>query len=165
MLARDIAPTGAVTEVLDLYRRGDGLPVADALARSGAQRRASVRPGRVRRRRRRHRRPGEAVSDDSTRARVIDAAVASILDEGFYRASSNMIARRAGVTWGVIQYHFGTCEALLIAVHERGLDELDRCLADAVITGDSVEARLESFVAALWATTGAPHSWPTCRSC
>jgi AcrR family transcriptional regulator len=91
------------------------------------------------------------VSDDSTRARVIDAAIASILDEGFYRASSNKIARRAGVTWGVIQYHFGTREALLLAVHERGLDELDRCLADAVITGDSVEARLESFVAALWA--------------
>jgi enoyl-CoA hydratase len=31
-LAREIAPTGAVTEVLDLYRRGDGLPLADALA-------------------------------------------------------------------------------------------------------------------------------------
>jgi TetR/AcrR family transcriptional regulator, regulator of cefoperazone and chloramphenicol sensitivity len=90
------------------------------------------------------------VSDDSTRARVIDAAVACILDEGFYRASSNKIARRAGVTWGVIQYHFGTREALLLAVHERGLDELDRCLADAVIAGTSVEARLGSFVDALW---------------
>ena len=90
------------------------------------------------------------MSDDSTRARVIDAAVACILDEGFYRASSNKIARRAGVTWGVIQYHFGTREALLLAVHERGLDELDRCLADAVIAGRSVEARLGSFVDALW---------------
>ena len=90
------------------------------------------------------------MSDDSTRARVIDAAVACILDEGFYRASSNKIARRAGVTWGVIQYHFGTREALLLAVHERGLDELDRCLADAVISGTSVEARLGSFVDALW---------------
>lgn len=90
------------------------------------------------------------MSDDSTRARVIDAAVACILDEGFYRASSNKIARRAGVTWGVIQYHFGTREALLLAVHERGLDELDRCLADAVITGDSMEERLRSFIDALW---------------
>jgi AcrR family transcriptional regulator len=90
------------------------------------------------------------VSDDSTRARVIDAAVACILDEGFYRASSNKIARRAGVTWGVIQYHFGTREALLLAVHERGLDELDRCLADAVIAGTTLEARLGSFVDALW---------------
>jgi AcrR family transcriptional regulator len=90
------------------------------------------------------------VSDESTRARVIDAAVACILDEGFYRASSNKIARRAGVTWGVIQYHFGTREALLLAVHERGLDELDRCLADAVISGSSLEARLGSLVDALW---------------
>jgi enoyl-CoA hydratase len=31
-LAHDIAPTGAVAEVLDVYRRGDGLPIADALA-------------------------------------------------------------------------------------------------------------------------------------
>lgn len=31
-LALDVAKTGAVTEVLDLYRRGDGLPLADALA-------------------------------------------------------------------------------------------------------------------------------------
>jgi TetR/AcrR family transcriptional regulator, regulator of cefoperazone and chloramphenicol sensitivity len=90
------------------------------------------------------------MSDESTRARVVDAAVACILDEGFYRASSNKIAKRAGVTWGVIQYHFGTREALLVAVHERGLEELDRCLTDAVIVGDTVEARLESFVGALW---------------
>jgi AcrR family transcriptional regulator len=54
------------------------------------------------------------------------------------------------VTWGVIQYHFGTREALLVAVHERGLEELDRCLTGAVIVGDTVEARLESFVDALW---------------
>jgi AcrR family transcriptional regulator len=89
-------------------------------------------------------------ADDSTRERVLDAAVACILDEGFYRASSNMIARRAGVTWGVIQYHFGTREALLLAVHERALDELDRCLTDAVISGGTMEARLRSFVDVLW---------------
>jgi len=91
-----------------------------------------------------------ATNEDSTRARVIDAAVACILDEGFYRASSNKIAKRAGVTWGVIQYHFGTREALMLAVHERGVAELDRCLVDAEIAGDTLEARLGSFVDALW---------------
>ena len=85
--------------------------------------------------------PAEVVSDDSTRARLVDVAIACILDEGFYRASSDKIAKRAGVTWGVIQYHFGTREALLLAVHERALDELDRVVTDAVITGDTVEAR------------------------
>ena len=91
------------------------------------------------------------MSDDSTRARVIDAAVACILDEGFYRASSNKIAKQAGVTWGVIQYHFGTREALMLAVHERGVTELDRCLVEAEITGTTLEERLGSFVDALWA--------------
>ncbi len=90
------------------------------------------------------------MTDDSTRIRVLDAAVACILEEGFYRASSNQIARRAGVTWGVIQYHFGTREALLLAVHERAVEELVRCLDDAVIAGDTLEARLESFVDVLW---------------
>ena len=91
------------------------------------------------------------MSDESTRARVVDAAVACILDEGFYRASSNKIAKRAGVTWGVIQYHFGTREALMVAVHERGLEELDRALADMVVDGDTLEARLRGFVDGLWA--------------
>jgi enoyl-CoA hydratase len=35
-LVDDIAPTGAVLDVLDLYRRGDGVPLADALALEAA---------------------------------------------------------------------------------------------------------------------------------
>jgi enoyl-CoA hydratase len=35
-LVADIAPTAAVGQVLDLYRRGDGLPLADALALEAA---------------------------------------------------------------------------------------------------------------------------------
>ena len=90
------------------------------------------------------------MNDLPTRERVIDAAVACILEEGFYRASSNKIARRAGVTWGVIQYHFGTREALLLAVHARALAELEMCLTDAEIRGDTVEDRLDALVDVLW---------------
>ena len=153
LVRRHRADRARSAEVLDLYRRGDGLPLADALALEAAH--AAGRSGRPRGVRRggcRGRGAGQAVSDDSTRARVVDAAIACILDEGFYRASSNKIASRAGVTWGVIQYHFGTREALMVAVHERGLDELDR------VPGrrghhrrHACEARLESFVDALWA--------------
>ncbi len=40
----------------------------------------------------------------------------------------------------------------MVAVHERGLEELDRCLTDAVITGETRGgSALESFVDALWA--------------
>jgi AcrR family transcriptional regulator len=48
--------------------------------------------------------------------RVIEAAVSCILEEGYHRASSNEIARRAGVTWGAIQYQFGSREGLLVEI-------------------------------------------------
>ena len=53
---------------------------------------------------------------EQTWRRVLDAAEECILELGYYQASSNEIARRAGVTWGVIQHQFGTREGLLLAV-------------------------------------------------
>jgi AcrR family transcriptional regulator len=53
-------------------------------------------------------------ADLSTRAKMLDAAVQCIVEEGFYRSSSNRIAARAGVSWGVIQHYFGTREKLLL---------------------------------------------------
>jgi AcrR family transcriptional regulator len=94
---------------------------------------------------------------DSTAARVVDAAIACILEEGFYRASSNEIARRADVTWGVIQYHFGSREALLLAVLERAADHLQATLEDAHIVGDSLEERLTALADVVWSYYGQPQ--------
>jgi AcrR family transcriptional regulator len=41
------------------------------------------------------------------RAIVIDETIRCILEEGFAAASAKHITERAGVTWGVVQYHFG----------------------------------------------------------
>ena len=95
-------------------------------------------------------RPVREGDDTTTAAKVIDAAVQCILDEGFYRASSNQIARRAGVTWGVIQYHFGTREGLLLAVFRHSADALLAHLENAAITGDSTHERLESLADVIW---------------
>jgi AcrR family transcriptional regulator len=79
------------------------------------------------------------------RRQLIDAAIASIREVGFYRSSTNEIARRANVTWGSLQYHFGTREKLMLAV----LEELDRRFVShieaATIEGDTAEARIESL--------------------
>jgi AcrR family transcriptional regulator len=89
-------------------------------------------------------------SDDSTRRRVLDAAIACIVDEGFYRASSNRIARRAGVTWGVIQHHFGTREKLMLEVVRAGVEQLVATFEDAEIDGATAAARLESLADVVW---------------
>ncbi len=50
-------------------------------------------------------RAGSLNGDSATRDRVIAAAITCILERGYYRASTNEIARTAGVTWGVIIDH------------------------------------------------------------
>lgn len=102
--------------------------------------------------------PGRTVTDDrstraptattatATRRRVIDAAVACILELGFYRASSNEIARRAGVTWGVIQHYFGTREALMEAVLEDAAQRFAESVESVHIGGDSVSARVQQLI-------------------
>ena len=88
----------------------------------------------------------ESGRDSVSRQRVIEAAIACILDQGFYRASSNAIAERAGVTWGVIQYHFGTREALMLAVLEEGTRRLNEVLLTAEIDGGTVTERIASYM-------------------
>lgn len=89
-------------------------------------------------------------SATATRARVIEATIDCILDEGLYRASSNRIATRAGVSWGVIQHHFGSREALLLATFQSGMSELIDHLESAAISGETFEARLESLADVIW---------------
>src|ERR1700755_1346841 len=67
---------------------------------------------------------GKQLRADRTRATVIDETVRCVIEEGFAAASANHITERAGVTWGVIQYHFGDRDGLMMAVVDRGFAEL-----------------------------------------
>jgi AcrR family transcriptional regulator len=98
---------------------------------------AEVKPGTTRRRR----------SDgEVTRQRVLDAAVATVLERGYYHASTNEIARRAGVTWGALQHQFGTREALLLEVLNDRWRRLQEEMTTAEITGDTLEDRLRAVL-------------------
>jgi len=86
----------------------------------------------------------------------VDAAVDCILEQGYYRATSNQIARRAGVSWGVIQYHFGSRERLLLAVLEDATERFSTMVQSADISAPSVEERLARYLAALASYYGEP---------
>jgi AcrR family transcriptional regulator len=93
----------------------------------------------------RRRRRGAGADEPDGRTQIIEAAIASILEVGFYRSSTNEIARRANVSWGALQYHFGTREALLLAI----VQELDRRfledITNAKVEGKNVEQRITSL--------------------
>jgi AcrR family transcriptional regulator len=84
--------------------------------------------------------------DTATRDRVIAAAVRCILDRGFYRASTNEIARAAGVTWGVIQHYFGTREELMLAVLQEGATQFVSTVKDVKIEGDTTAERMNQLL-------------------
>ena len=54
-----------------------------------------------------------------------------VVEEGFEAATAKHVAERAGVTWGVIQYHFGDRNGLLMAVVDEGVARLVDSLAAA----------------------------------
>ena len=106
-----------------------------------------------------------ANGDTAAKERVIEAAVASILELGFYRASTNEIARRAGVTWGVIQHYFGTREALMLAVLQEGAGEFFASVENRHIEGETVVERMEQLTDIFSTTTPGRPTLPTCRYC
>lgn len=76
-----------------------------------------------------HRRPDRPASGrqergDRTRELLIDETVRCIREEGFSAASARHIIERAGVSWGVIQHHFGDRDGLLTAVIDDAVDRL-----------------------------------------
>ncbi len=69
------------------------------------------------------------------------------MDLGFYRGSStNEIARRAGVTWGVIQHRFGSRQALMLAVLEASTEDLEEVVSQAHVAGSTVRERLSQLI-------------------
>ena len=84
-----------------------------------------------------------------TRKKVIQAAINSIYRDGFHAAHTNRIAEEAGVSWGVLQYHFGDKDGLLQAVIDHIFEDFLQTLAHAEVTGEDLEQRLATSAAAL----------------
>jgi AcrR family transcriptional regulator len=89
---------------------------------------------------------------------VLQAAIDSILEKGYYQTSSNEIARRAGVTWGAIQHQFGTREQLLLEVMNDRWHDLQEQVATARIQGATLEDRLAAVLEVLSTHYGEPAS-------
>jgi AcrR family transcriptional regulator len=96
--------------------------------------------------RRNRERPAEPnkSGQEGTAQRVIDAAIDCILAKGYYHASSNEIARWAGLTWGVIQYHFGTREQLMLSALRNQMQQLIEHSETYQFTGETTREQLWS---------------------
>ena len=107
-------------------------------------------------RRRNNRRRTQAERTTETRTRIIEAVHACISELGFARTTAAEIAKRAGVTWGAAQHHFGGKDGILLAVLE---DSFERFAAKLAEVPDSapLEERVAQFVARGWEHFASPH--------
>ena len=92
----------------------------------------------------------QAAKSEATRDKIILAVIGIIRQKGFAAATSTEIARRAGVTWGAVQHHFGSKEQILEHVLERSHREFQEMLAKRAFSTGSPEARVARYVDAAW---------------
>ncbi|MCP5056372.1 MAG: TetR/AcrR family transcriptional regulator [bacterium] len=84
-----------------------------------------------------------------TRAAILQAVSESVVEVGFTRTTAAEIARRAGVTWGAVQHHFGGKDGMLRAVLE---DSFNRFVerVESVPREGPLEKRVSLFVDRAW---------------
>jgi len=83
-----------------------------------------------------------------TRRRVLRAAVDCIAEKGVAGATAAEIARRCGLSWGVIQYHFGDRLGLFLALLESSAESL--AFAGLESTHSLLADRARALVEGTW---------------
>ncbi len=93
-----------------------------------------------------------------TRTKVLDAAVDSLVDVGFTSTSAALVADRAGVSRGAMQYHFPTRHDLMAATVEHLVDRIGVQLAQVAggLPPVGEPERFPAAVDALWASASEP---------
>lgn len=95
---------------------------------------------------------------DQTRTTIIEETVRCVVEEGFAAATAKHVAERAGVTWGVIQYHFGDRNGLLMAVVDDGVARLLDSLSAIDVQELPLRERIEVVVDTAWRCYASPTS-------
>lgn len=103
-------------------------------------------------------RRSQAQRSGETRARILDATVRCVVEEGFQRTNLARIAARAGLSLGAIQHHFGGKAGVLAAVVERGFERLVQVVPRLPVESDATFLRVERLVRALWQQYALPES-------
>lgn len=99
---------------------------------------------------------GRQERGDRTRELLIDETVRCIREEGFSAASTRHIIERAGMSWGVIQHHFGDRDGLLTAVIEDAVDRLVSALE--LLSDPATDTSTHALVAGAWEAFANPRA-------
>ncbi|RJF91263.1 TetR/AcrR family transcriptional regulator [Sphingomonas cavernae] len=80
-----------------------------------------------------------------TRARIVEAAEQVIRDEGYAAASTRQVAKHAGLQPSLVHYYFPTTDDLFLAVFQRGAEQSDAMIEQALTSEDPVRSLWRFF--------------------
>ncbi|SFR25353.1 DNA-binding transcriptional regulator, AcrR family [Lentzea waywayandensis] len=84
--------------------------------------------------------------EDARRGQIVAATIATIAEIGYAKASFVQIAQRAGISPGLITYHFAKREELMKQVMLTVHDAMDRALTARSESADGYVAALRSLI-------------------
>jgi AcrR family transcriptional regulator len=100
-----------------------------------------------------------AADAESRRQRIIDATLDVIHDHGLAGTRTHEIARRAGVSSGLLLYHFGTLDGVIAAAMQESEDRYYRSLEDEDAVGRPAPERLRLLVERSGDPTSVVAAW------
>lgn len=97
------------------------------------------------------------------REQLLDVATEIVITHGFFAASVESIAQRAGVTRAVVYQHFGGLQPLLEEVIDREMTRALSQVSETTLTdlsqGDAGQLMIESLESFLRAVRDHPRTW------
>jgi TetR/AcrR family transcriptional regulator, fatty acid metabolism regulator protein len=87
-----------------------------------------------------------SLAETARRAQIVDCAIDAIAELGFANASIDQIAKRAGVSKGVITYHFPNKEEIVNAVIETVLAAGRADMVPRIMAKTSWAGRLSAYI-------------------
>jgi AcrR family transcriptional regulator len=97
-----------------------------------------------------------------SRGRILDAAVACLVESGYVGATTLRIQARAGVSRGRLLHHFPSRDRLLVAASRHLATERMRRTGERIESlagGLSGVERLDRAIELMWETFSEPHFW------
>ncbi|MYT31366.1 MULTISPECIES: TetR/AcrR family transcriptional regulator [unclassified Streptomyces] len=93
--------------------------------------------------------PGRSLIEKVRRAQIIEAAIEVIAERGFAKASMAQIAERAGISKGVISYHFAGKNELIERTVEQVYDALGTFIASRLAGQAGTDVWLRVYIGSL----------------
>lgn len=87
--------------------------------------------------------------DDNAKMLILETGIDEFAECGFDKANINTIAKKAGVSVGVIYKYFGDKDSFFLACVRHSLDSLDEVLSEAVSHQNDVETGMRCIVHSL----------------